>query len=84
MNSKNENKIMKWAEKVDIILDENGIWHNTFYNEEHIMVHIPWGDWKHDHLRCDYLLGNLGLTCVNTEVTEEDGSDCYSAVHYYR
>lgn len=46
-------------------------------------VHIEWGDWKHDHARLDYLMANIGYMKTNEEVTDEDGSDCYSATHYY-
>ena len=84
MNSEKENRIMRWVERIENALNKDGIYSDVSYDGEHIMVHISWGDWKHEHGRCDYILGNLGLTCVNTEVTEEDGSDCYSAVHYYR
>lgn len=50
-----------------------------------ICVDIPWGDWKHEHAYCDYLLGTeLGLELVSEEVYESDGSDCYSAVRYYK
>lgn len=84
MNLEKENRIMRWVEKVENTLNKDGIYSDVSYDDEHIMVHISWGDWKHDHLRCDYLLGNLGLTCVDVIVTEEDGSDCYSAIHYYR
>ena len=50
-----------------------------------IAVDISWGDWKHDHLRCDYIIkekfNNLGF--LSEMVTENDGSDCYSSIHYY-
>ena len=44
------------------------------------------GDWKHDHLFCEYIakewLDENGLHGVlREEVTEEDGSDWYGAVH---
>ena len=48
-----------------------------------IHVHITWGDWKHDHWRCDYIMSGLGYRLLNEVVTEEDGSDCYSALHTY-
>ena len=48
-----------------------------------VEVEISWGDWKHEHLRCDYLMEDLGYRELSTEVTEEDGSDCYSAIHRY-
>lgn len=50
---------------------------------------IRWGDWKHDHLRLDWLMREflerkgVRVRCVDSDVTEEDGSDCYSATHYF-
>ena len=46
-------------------------------------VDISWGDWKHEHLWCRDLMGYLGYIETNVEETEEDGSDCYSAIHYF-
>lgn len=48
-----------------------------------ISICITWGDWKHDHLRLDNIMEGLGYTHITTNVTEEDGSDAYSATHYY-
>lgn len=49
-----------------------------------IAVNISWGDWKHEHLRADWIIREaFGVECIGTEVTEEDGSDCYSAIHRY-
>lgn len=58
-----------------------------------IEVSLEWGDWKHDHLRLDYLMDdiihdydpNMGrhFGVMGAEVTEEDGSDTYSAIHSY-
>ncbi len=50
-----------------------------------IAIHIEWGDWKHEHWRCDWLIEEKfpQLHKVNVKVTEEDGSDCYSGTHYY-
>lgn len=48
-----------------------------------VCVNISWGDWKHSHLRADYLVEQLGGNLFTTQVTEEDGSDCYSAIHNY-
>ena len=48
-----------------------------------VVVEISWGDWKHEHCHADWLIGDLGGTLIRTDVTEEDGSDCYSATHYY-
>lgn len=60
------------------------------YDHGIVAVGIERGDWKHDHARADYLVSQLGGKLDSTDdtpsvvVTEEDGSDCYSAVHYYR
>lgn len=48
-----------------------------------IQVAISWGDWKHDHMWCDDLMGYLGYHKIGEQVTEEDGSDCYSSIHNY-
>lgn len=57
------------------------------YNEQTNMIAIAviWGDWKHEHGRLDWLMEKnfSNLQCIHTETTEEDGSDCYSAIHYY-
>lgn len=52
---------------------------------ELVVVSISWGDWKHDHLRADYIVEHdLGGYLFGSVVTEEDGSDCYSADRYYK
>ena len=48
-----------------------------------IVVSISWGDWKHEHGWATELMRYLGYTEIGNEVTEENGSDCYSADHYY-
>ncbi len=47
------------------------------------VVDISWGDWKHEHLRAKYIAQQMGFTFVKSEEYEEDGSDCYSARHYF-
>lgn len=49
-----------------------------------VAVTIEWGDWKHDHFWCEDLMGYIGYEQTKSKVTEEDGSDCYSAIHYFR
>ena len=49
-----------------------------------IAVEINRGDWKHDHAFVDYIMRNLrNVTKFGEEVTEEDGSDTYSSIHYF-
>lgn len=54
-----------------------------------VEVDINWGDWKHEHLKAKLLMvdiaDELGCRLLDSyeNVTEEDGSDCYSAVHTF-
>lgn len=67
------------------VLSESPISFEDVYMEDFMLcVSISWGDWKHDHLCCRQLMQQLGYTFVREEVTEDDGSDAYSAVHYYK
>ena len=53
-----------------------------------LCIEINWGDWKHEHAYADYLVREffkdkgMGVE-IYTDVTEDDGSDAYSAIHYY-
>jgi hypothetical protein len=51
--------------------------------ENVVYIEINWGDWKHDHLRLRLIMEKYSFLCAGEVVTEEDGSDCYSAVHTY-
>ena len=65
-------------------LNDKGVSCEAFdTNDGRIAVQIDWGDWKHEHGYCDYLMKEKGYLLVNEEVTEENGSDCYSSIHYY-
>lgn len=79
------------VEKIDKLLSEHDLW-ATVYDDRTIggvyvlKILKEWGDWKHDHLYIRHLvtefLRELGLPYVYDEVvTEEDGSDTYSAEH---
>ena len=82
-------KIETYKDELQQFLNDNGE-HFTVdvTTDGRLLIDISWGDWKHDHLRVDFLVSdffnNKGLF-VNSEkvTTEEDGSDTYSAEHYY-
>ena len=68
------------------LLNEHGLFHEVYQYSDLpvICVEINWGDWKHDHGAVKYLVTEvLGGTLINSIVTEENGSDCYSAIHYF-
>lgn len=62
---------------------DNG-WEYHEWEDGQIEVEIGWGDWKHDHLYCDHIMRENGYILINEDVIEEDGSDTYSSIHYYR
>ena len=77
----------KKAEEVQKVLNENGVYADVYPHGELpvVQVEIRWGDWKHDHLRADWLIGEnvQGLSKLGEQITEEDGSDTYSAIHNF-
>ena len=73
-----------YEQDIKRIFNENELCYEYAVNDNGtIEVYIDWGDWKHDHRWCEDLMGYLGYGELGCEVTEEDGSDCYSAVHYF-
>lgn len=76
-----ETKISELFKKNDCYYewDEESVTENL----TRIDVHVTWGDWKHDHMFLDYIMKQEGFTPLGETVTEEDGSDCYSATHFY-
>ena len=73
------------VEKIQKRLTEEGISFSDVseYSNGEVNVLIEWGDWKHDHAYCDHLMKQKGYVCTDEQVTEEDGSDTYSAIHFY-
>ena len=73
--------------KVQQVLKTHDVWceiSDLSLTDDKVIIHIEWGDWKHSHARLDYVMKHyLGYTLIKEEVTEEDGSDTYSSVHYY-
>lgn len=81
------NKASEKSEEICKMLREHDIY---AYVEQYddlpvVEVSIDWGDWKHDHARAQWLISEniKGVTYLNTKVTKDDGSDCYSAEHRY-
>lgn len=84
--SENLEKMKNYAEQIELFLMENNMHvEEVGYNAISVFVEILWGDWKHDHLRTKYLISEKfpNIQSVCTEETETDGSDCYSAIHYF-
>lgn len=84
--------VYKVEEDLDKLMEENHVWCEVTVSKMEtdnvIEIERNWGDWKHDHLRIKYLVSEYLMSHGYTfsyfeEVTEEDGSDCYSAIHVY-
>jgi hypothetical protein len=70
---------------IDKYLNDNECYHDEVYHSGgKLWVYITWGDWKHSFGWLDNLMRYLGYTRTDEVVTEENGSDCYSAVHAFK
>ena len=74
--------------RISKYLSDNGfyndeMWHERILDTELVRISVSWGDWKHDHGWLNDLMSHIDYDCFGTVVTEEDGSDCYSADHIF-
>ena len=66
------------------IFKENKMWYDWDVDfDGSVEINVEWGDWKHDHLHLNHVMKENGYILMGEKVTEEDGSDSYSAVHTY-
>lgn len=77
-----ENIIMKYLDNNNIRYSD--IWSEATAEGIRVTVYIRWGDWKHDHacLRNE-IFRVFKPNDYEETVTDEDGSDCYSAEHTF-
>ena len=70
---------------VQKLMDKDNLWADAYQYMDLpvVALEINHGDWKHEHWRADYLVSTIGGAKISEKVTEEDGSDCYSSIHYY-
>jgi hypothetical protein len=74
------------AKKIEKILDDNNLHGEIVQDWDNVVaVEIYWGDWKHEHLRFKLLVLEQMENVKNYSqvTTEENGTDCYSAVHRF-
>lgn len=71
------------------LISDSGVWAEIGIDpiSKRIEAEVS-GDWKHDHLRLECLVGTYlnsnGIHFMADEtVTESDGSDWYSSIHYF-
>lgn len=89
---KNFETIKKIVDTINRKMNENHIYEEAFWRTDdgmtdyEIEISINNGDWKHDHLFVKHLIREVlgdNLKGEHEVVTWEDGSDCYSAIHYF-
>ena len=74
------------AKKIEKIMEEHRILGEIVEDTDNVVaVEISWGDWKHEHARLRWLVLNEMQNVKKCEetTTEEDGTDCYSAIHKF-
>ena len=76
---------MKTIEQIiNKIYKDNDIYYEWSCNgEKEVDIVVDFGDWKHDNGFIDYLMRENGFVKIGEDITYEDGSDCYSSIHYY-
>ena len=76
--------VMDLKKKVDTIFNEYGLKYSFIpLAGDRVSVSVRWGDWKHDHRRLTAIMNRNKFRELKVDVTESDGSDCYSAQHIY-
>ena len=89
-----ENKIQAFANditeylfkhNISCDLEDFGLYTTPFAdNGFYVSILIEWGDWKHEHCRADRLVEEkFHPFSTKLDITEEDGSDTFSAIHRY-
>ena len=76
----------KVQERVEKVFKENNLtydWDVDLTLTYVVTINVQWGDWKHDHICLRRIMEQNGFIFFGEEVTEEDGSDTYSATHTY-
>ena len=72
-----EQKICKILRELQV--DEDSFTKNC----KHFSIEL-FGDWKHVHAHCNNIITKLfNCNLIREDVTYEDGSDCYGAIHTY-
>ena len=80
--------LIKITESLEAEFKKYNRYYDVYNDYCGLCIEVNWGDWKHDHLfvkwTVDEVLEKMGFKgkyTVTEQVTEEDGSDTYSAIH---
>lgn len=73
-------------EDINRIFKENNLYYDYFIlsNYEMIGIIIENGDWKHDHLRLNYIMSKNNYIFVKENEIDTSDDDSYSSTHYFK
>ena len=74
-----------YQQDIERVMKENNCYYDWFiHNDGTIEINVEWGDWKHGHRFLVYIMRKANYRHISEIVTEEDGSDTFSATHKFR
>lgn len=73
-------------EDINRIFKENNLYYDYFIlsNNEMIGIIIEDGDWKHDHLRLNYIMSKNNYIFIKENEIGTSDDDSYSSTHYFK
>lgn len=73
-------------EDINRIFKENNLYYDYFIlsNNEMIGIIIENGDWKHDHLRLNYIMSKNNYIFIKENEIDTSDDDSYSSTHYFK
>lgn len=81
--------MLKTEKELREFLESNKLYYMVYTEDDSYVIDVEWGDWKHDHGHLGWLVTNWfeaqgRVVSHKSQTTEQDGSDCYSALHYFK
>ena len=73
-------------EDINRIFKENNLYYDYFIlsNNGMIGIIIENGDWKHDHLRLNYIMSKNNYIFIKENEIGTSDDDSYSSTHYFK
>lgn len=71
---------------IDRIFKENNLYYDSYISSTDGMIEITIedGDWKHDHIRLNYIMRKNHYRLVKEVEIGTSEDDSYSSIHYFK